>query len=299
VILTCKQNVLSCNINRDVSSLSPCPQEEADTRMFLHVADALEKGYRKVMIRTVDTDVLILAVYAASFATDAEIWLAFGVGKNLRYIPAHQIAKEMGEERSRALPMFHAFTGCDTTSSFAGRGKKTAFQLWKALPEITPVFAHYMASPNEFDETKMAPFEKFVILLYDKTSSEVSVDLARKYMFTAKGRPIDAIPPTEAALFEHTKRAVHQAGFVWGQMHVRSPDVPSPSSWGWRRSPTLKWEPSWTVLPEAAASCSELLKCGCQKRCVGHCKCVKAALKCTSLCRCSGNCEQNGNERDG
>ena len=49
------------------------------------------------------------------------------------------------------------------------------------MPEITPVFAHYMTSPSEFDETKLATYEKFVILLYDRTCTEVSVDAARMF----------------------------------------------------------------------------------------------------------------------
>ena len=117
----------------------------------------------------------------------------------------------MGDQRSRALPMFHAFAGCDTVSSFAGisLGKKKAFQVWTAAPEITPVFARYMTSPNKFDETKLAVFEKFVVLLCDWTCSEASVDAARMFLFTRKGRQIEAIPPTRAALFQHTKRAIH------------------------------------------------------------------------------------------
>jgi len=107
--------------------------------------------------------------------------------------------------------------------------------VWTAAPEIIPVFARNMTSLTEFHETKLAAFEKFVVLLYDQTCSEASVDAARMFLFTRKGRQIEAIPPTRAALFHHTKRAIHQAGFIWGQMHQRSPDVPSPSSWGWRR----------------------------------------------------------------
>ena len=80
--------------------------------------------------------------------------------------------------------MLHAFTGCDTVSSFAGIGKKTAFQVWTAAPEITPVSARYMTSPNKFDETKLAVFEKFVVLLCDWTCSEASVDAARMFLFT-------------------------------------------------------------------------------------------------------------------
>ena len=49
----------------------------------------------------------------------------------------HQIAGSLGPEMSCALPMLHALTGCDTVSSFAGHGKKTAESTWKSLPELT------------------------------------------------------------------------------------------------------------------------------------------------------------------
>ena len=45
--------------------MAPCSQEETDTRMFLHVADAIQSGFtgvRKVVVHTVDTNVLVLAV---------------------------------------------------------------------------------------------------------------------------------------------------------------------------------------------------------------------------------------------
>ena len=41
---------------------APCTQKEADTRIFLHVSDAANYGYGKLMIRTVDSDVLVLAI---------------------------------------------------------------------------------------------------------------------------------------------------------------------------------------------------------------------------------------------
>ena len=62
--------------------------------------------------------------------------------------------------------------------------QSTEGKVWTAAPEITPVFARYVTSPNEFDETKLVAFEKFVVLLYDRTYSEASVDAARMFLFT-------------------------------------------------------------------------------------------------------------------
>lgn len=293
VFSTCGEKVLCSRVHQDVSSLSPCNHEEADTRMFLHVMDAAEKGYRRLMLRTVDTDVVVLAVSTVVLLENTQLWIAFGTGKHLRYIPAHQIATSLGAEKARALPMFHAFTGCDTVSSFAGRGKKTAFDTWKSFNAVTAVFAQLVSMPASFNDDCMSVLESYVVLLYDRTSSESTVNSARRHLFTTKARSIDAIPPTSAALLQHAKRATYQGGHVWGQAHIRAPDVPSPESWGWKKNTTRGWEPLWTLLPEAAVSCSELLRCGCKKGCRGLCKCVKADLKCTSLCHCTGNCDHN------
>ena len=46
----------------DAADLSTCGHEEADTRLLLHAADAARRGYTKVMVRTVDTDVVIAVV---------------------------------------------------------------------------------------------------------------------------------------------------------------------------------------------------------------------------------------------
>ena len=61
----------------------------------------------------------------------------FGVGKNFRHLAAHEIAKALTPDRCVALPMFYAFTGCDTVSCFGGRGKSTACDTWMNFPGVT------------------------------------------------------------------------------------------------------------------------------------------------------------------
>ena len=65
--------------------------------------------------------------------------------------------------------MFHAFTGCDTVSSFGGRGKKTAWKVSNAFPAVTDVFYALASPPVDVTDYVMAPLERFVIYLYDKT----------------------------------------------------------------------------------------------------------------------------------
>ena len=56
---------------------------------LLHVADAVQKGCKKVTIRTVDTDGVVLAVAAFSRIAPDELWVAFGVGQSFRFIAIH------------------------------------------------------------------------------------------------------------------------------------------------------------------------------------------------------------------
>ena len=42
--------------------ISDCNHEEADTRIMLHLKHCIQNGYRCVMIKTVDTDVVVPAV---------------------------------------------------------------------------------------------------------------------------------------------------------------------------------------------------------------------------------------------
>ena len=49
--------------------------------MLLHLEDAVHQRQRKVSIRTVDTDVVVLAITAAQHLYISELWVAFGVGK--------------------------------------------------------------------------------------------------------------------------------------------------------------------------------------------------------------------------
>ena len=129
--------------------------------------------------------------------------------------------------------MFHAFTGCDTVSSFAGRGKKTAFDIWKSFNEVTPVFSTLLMDPSKLNDDYMFVLEAFVVLLYDRSYTETTVNLVMKHIFTTKGRSMGKLPPTRAALLQHTKRVVYQGGYVWGQALVRCPFNPSPETYGW------------------------------------------------------------------
>ena len=50
-----------------MTALSPCQQEEADTRMMLHLYHAAGQGHSKACLRNVDSDVVVLAINICIF----------------------------------------------------------------------------------------------------------------------------------------------------------------------------------------------------------------------------------------
>ena len=101
--------------------------------------------------------------------------------------------------------------------------------------------------------------------MYDRTSSLNCVNQVRKQLFAKKGRSIESIPPTKAALLQHSRRATYQASYCWGQALKAVQDLPCPSNWGWKRNELDGWQICWSTLPEASKACRELLRCGCKK----------------------------------
>ena len=134
----------------------------------------------------------------------------------------------------------------------------------------------------------MPIIKRFV--MYDRTSGSEDINNARKIMFAQKGCELDKISPTRDALTQHVCRAILQASFVWHHMTNAILELPSPSEWGWIKGQDSSaiWSPKWMLLPPVVQTLSELLKCGCTRGCGGHCKCKKAELPCTSLCKCDG-----------
>ena len=97
--------------------------EEADERIFVEAKDA-SREQNRIMIKSTDSDVAVTA--NANFhqlVPVTELWIEFGAAKSFRFIPIHQIARGFGPDQSVAFLFFHAFSGCDTTSSLLKKDK--------------------------------------------------------------------------------------------------------------------------------------------------------------------------------
>ena len=93
-----------------------------------------------------------------------------GTGRKFRRLNLSAANDKLGADVCHALPGMHAFTGCDTTSSFAFHGKKRAFKLLCDDPPLVSTIRQACSqlgsnfqSPS--DEC-MGSLEKFVCVLF-------------------------------------------------------------------------------------------------------------------------------------
>ena len=167
-------------------------------------------------------------------------------------------------------------------------GSVSAWSAWKKYPEFTAQLGCLMRNPLHLNETDMKCIEAFITFMYTNQRDECDINQARKILFCQRGRAIENIPRTKAALIEHIKRSTYQGAICWGQCLVANQQLPCPSDWGWLKGTV--WLPNWTTLPDASITCRELLKCSCKNNCQAKCRCPKAGLSCAALCSCGSKC---------
>ena len=96
--------------------------------------------------------------------------------------------------------MYHALTGCDTTSSFRERGKKSTWLAWQSYSEVTETLSYLVEHPFHPLDASSPHFkklERLAIIIYDKTSPLENVNEARLDIFCHKNRTMDKLPPTQ------------------------------------------------------------------------------------------------------
>lgn len=84
-------------------------------------------------------------------------------------IAVHDLVTVLGAPKCRALPFFHALTGCDTVSCFSGKGKKSMWQTWSAFPDVTAAFLELSDSDHSADdisEATISLLERFIVVVY-------------------------------------------------------------------------------------------------------------------------------------
>ena len=144
--------------------------EEADTRIILHCLYAAKQvNTTRVIVRSHDTDVFLLLL-SFSDVIGKTLILDTGTGNRRRQINISQLASSFSKQLRDALLGLHAFTGCDTTSCFAGKGKVKPLKIIRNDDHLTEVFSRLGTDENISVEDQHS-LEHFVCRLYGKKNS--------------------------------------------------------------------------------------------------------------------------------
>ena len=149
------------------TTLSPNSAEEADQKLVRHALQCVRSGIDYVMVRTVDTDMILLLVAYRHWEVNinSKVFACMVVGTDENYFDINSISSQLSHEKCQALPFFHALTGCDSTSYFFNQGKCKFWDRWDEFSlkdDLTSVFGELSAKPETVTEEQALILEKCV-----------------------------------------------------------------------------------------------------------------------------------------
>ncbi|KAK7575726.1 hypothetical protein V9T40_012012 [Parthenolecanium corni] len=251
-----------------------CQHEEADTRLFFHCEhifnhnvsfeDSTDASTRDIVIRTGDTDVLIIFLCniqkSSNIKKHHKIWLDFGAGKSRHFINVSQMADKLGPKLCESLPAFHAFTGCDYTAAFAHKGKIRPFNILSKTPAYQEAFSSMGKAPELLEKT-FELLEQFTCELYGQKRTQ-TVNKARVQLFHKHNSPKNTsnpfsgirkthpalYPPCQSVLRNKILRTQYIC-MAWNNAGNPNPqNMLKPEDFGWEISDE-KYVPKWNNQP--------------------------------------------------
>ena len=165
--------------------------------MFLHALHSSDAAHQQILIKSSGTDVEVLACTFREYIS-ADIFLLCGTRSRARVINVTQVCEQLGVEVYQALPGLHVLTGCDTVSSFAGKGKKRLLMSWKLTKTAEQVSIESASVSHQSEkilEKWRSSFVHFTMILNCCIVNDT------RYKLFCKNQNVQSyqLPPTHAA----------------------------------------------------------------------------------------------------
>ena len=269
--------------------------EEADTRIFAHLAYCLQYlHHKRAVVMATDTDVVMMCLYYSTCLDGLEeLW----VKKMDVYLPAHAIAAALAvkyDVEATALTSvllgIYILTGCDTVSYPYRRGKKRAFKAAaEHVQDFLPLGRYGDAERSlDVEEDVITAARRYMMSPYDRSDFAGTLDGLRAHLFGKLKGDLRSLPPTEDAFQLHLRRALHQLA-VWKRAHQSDPNLPDATDFG-RQLVDGKLVAVMMNKEPKPSDFKRATSCRCKKsRCARGCSCAKAKVRCVITCLCTGN----------
>lgn len=145
-------------------------QEETDTRVVLYCLHAARTGYKTVVVHSPDSDVFVILMH---FAATIGITVLFetGNGNKRSLLNITALAADLSPKKCNALLGLHAFTRCDSTSCFKGKGKLNPIKLIESNPRFEDTFVE-VGEQWEVSADLKKGLEEFTCRMYSNRKNE-------------------------------------------------------------------------------------------------------------------------------
>lgn len=169
-------------------------QEEADTRIILHVAYE-SRFSQQILVKSVDTDVLILLVHFYTSVPDLNkitLHVQLEHSTNKRFISVDKIVYNLGKSICSCLLSIHCLTGCDTTSAFYKIWKRTAFDVLRKNVHCLEKLSKLPLLP---EQEALKRVIKYILLFYKNKATGIgTLNNLRLRMATKSNKPSPSFP---------------------------------------------------------------------------------------------------------
>ncbi|GFW95006.1 uncharacterized protein TNCV_476051 [Trichonephila clavipes] len=211
--------VVNNKIIRSIEESLSCDEHEADTRIIYHICQISVDA--QVVVRCSDSNILIIFLGNLDHLNASlKLWIQWGVGNHERLISFNDLYQDLCISLSKALPCFHAITGCDYTPTFFRKGKLRPFKLLEKSVEYQLAYQEIITDDDDEIERIFATLEKFICHMYGVPNSS-NVNDVHFYLFskTYQSKEVDdnfekkcrsfdssSLPPCKAELYQHLLR---------------------------------------------------------------------------------------------
>ena len=174
-----------------------------------------------------------------------------------------------------------------------GIGKKTAWNAWDTFPEVTDTFVA-INQPH----TQLTAHEASGVLMYSKNCRSISVNEARKLMFTVGLRPLEFIPQTPACVVSTHKASIVHRSFHLDKSLYRTQQTFQTQVNGTGNGMTGPREGYHSgpvcQMPAKHAQCCSTVAARLLVR--EKSKCHQAGLRCGPVCKYEGGCTNSASD---
>ena len=155
------------------NDIAKCTSEEADARMVRHAINLGKQSFKHVVIRTVDSDVVVLTMANAEIARTSGVtsfFLIYGLAGQEKYLNVFEVSVQLGKDVCKGLPFFHALSGCDTVSSFYNVGKARFWSEWMKTnavsSSLTEAFIYLSNEPTKISQDMIRTISEYIYRIY-------------------------------------------------------------------------------------------------------------------------------------